>query len=69
SRRPSNLAAGLSPPPGRPSSLLDTRVIYSGDCREQLKKLPDRCIDLIDPVVRRSNNPSTRTAVREQQES
>ncbi len=35
----------------RPSSLLDTRVIYCGDNLEQLKKLPDACVDLvyIDP--------------------
>jgi hypothetical protein len=26
------LAAALAPPPGRPSALLDTRVIYCGDC-------------------------------------
>src|SRR5688572_25779123 len=36
---------------GRPSSLLDTRVIYCGDDwtkgLEQLAKLPDRCVDLI----------------------
>ena len=31
----------------KPSSLLDTRVIYCGDNLEQLKKLPDACIDLI----------------------
>jgi site-specific DNA-methyltransferase (adenine-specific) len=31
----------------KPSSLLDTRVIYCGDNLEQLKKLPDGCIDLI----------------------
>ena len=38
---------------GKPSSLLDTRVIYCGDCLEQLQKLPPDCIDLmrggIDP--------------------
>src|SRR5437870_5037342 len=34
-------------PPARPSSLIDTRVIYCGDCLEQLRKLPDACIDLI----------------------
>ena len=28
----------------KPSSLLDTRVIYCGDNLEQLKKLPDACI-------------------------
>ena len=27
----------------KPSSLLDTRVIYCGDNLEQLKKLPDAC--------------------------
>ncbi len=39
--------------PGRPSSLLDTRVVYCGDNLEQLKKLPDRCVDLIyiDPAL------------------
>ncbi len=31
----------------RPSALLDTRVIYCGDCLDQLQKLPDACIDLI----------------------
>ena len=34
-------------PPGKPSALLDTRVIYCGDNLEQLKKLPDNCVDLI----------------------
>jgi hypothetical protein len=31
----------------RPSSLLDTRVVYCGDNLEQLAKLPDACVDLI----------------------
>jgi site-specific DNA-methyltransferase (adenine-specific) len=31
----------------RPSSLVDTRVIYCGDNLEQLRKLPDGCVDLI----------------------
>jgi len=37
---------------GRPSSLLDTRVVYCGDNLEQLAKLPDACVDLIyiDPA-------------------
>ena len=26
---------------GRPSSLLDTRIVYCGDCLDQLGKLPD----------------------------
>jgi len=34
-------------PPGKPSALLDTRVVYCGDNLEQLAKLPDACIDLI----------------------
>jgi hypothetical protein len=34
-------------PRGRPSALVDTRVIYCGDCLDQLPKLPDACIDLI----------------------
>ncbi|MFH1110787.1 MAG: DNA methyltransferase [Planctomycetota bacterium] len=35
------------PPDGKPSSLLDTRIIYCGDCLDQLRKLPDACVDLI----------------------
>jgi DNA modification methylase len=31
----------------KPSSLLDTRVVYCGDNQEQLRKLPDGSIDLI----------------------
>src|SRR3990170_818205 len=31
----------------RSSALLDTRIIYCGDCLEQLQKLPDACVDLI----------------------
>ena len=34
--------------PGKPSSLLDTRVVYCGDNLEQLAKLPDACADLIE---------------------
>jgi 16S rRNA G966 N2-methylase RsmD len=36
---------------GKPSSLIDTRVVYCGDCLEQLRNLPDACVDLvyIDP--------------------
>jgi DNA modification methylase len=42
----------------RSSSLLDTRVIYCGDNLEQLKKLPDKCIDLIyiDPPFNSNRN-------------
>jgi DNA modification methylase len=42
----------------RPSSLLDTRIIYCGDCIDQLRKLPDACIDLIyiDPPFNSNRN-------------
>ena len=33
--------------PAKPSSLVDTRVIYCGDNLEQLEKLPAQCVDLI----------------------
>src|SRR4051794_26738452 len=43
---------------GKPSSLLDTRVIYCGDCLEQLKNLPAACVDLclIDPPFNSNRN-------------
>lgn len=46
------------PRAGKPSSLLDTRVIYCGDNLEQLAKLPDACIDLvyIDPPFNSNRN-------------
>lgn len=31
----------------KPSSLVDTRAIYCGDCLDQLRRLPDQCVDLI----------------------
>ncbi len=45
-------------PTGRPSALLDTRVIYCGDCLDQLRKLPDGCVDLIyiDPPFNSNRN-------------
>jgi site-specific DNA-methyltransferase (adenine-specific) len=45
-------------PPGRPSSLVDTRIIYCGDCLDQLRKLPDACVDLIyiDPPFNSNRN-------------
>lgn len=50
----------VAPPPvgPRPSSLIDTRVVYCGDCLEQLKNLPDACIDLIyiDPPFNSNRN-------------
>ena len=30
------------------SALIDTRVIYCGDNLDQLRKLPDRCIDRLN---------------------
>jgi len=50
--------AAAAPKPGRPSSLVDTRVIYCGDNLEQLKKLPDACVDLvyIDPPFNSNRN-------------
>jgi hypothetical protein len=44
--------------PGKPSSLLDTRVVYCGDCRQQLRNLPDACVDLvyIDPPFNSNRN-------------
>lgn len=42
----------------KPSSLVDTRVIYCGDNLEQLSKLPDECVDLvyIDPPFNSNRN-------------
>jgi DNA modification methylase len=42
----------------RSSSLIDTRVIHCGDNLEQLKKLPDGCVDLIyiDPPFNSNRN-------------
>ena len=45
-------------PRARPSKLVDTRVIYCGDNLDQLKKLPDVCVDLIyiDPPFNSNRN-------------
>jgi len=42
----------------RPSTLVDTRVIYCGDNLEQLAKLPSACVDLIyiDPPFNSNRN-------------
>ena len=42
----------------RPSALLDTRVIYCGDCLDQLRRLPEQCVDLIyiDPPFNSNRN-------------
>lgn len=43
---------------GRPSSLVDTRIVYCGDCLEKLRALPDGCVDLIyiDPPFNSNRN-------------
>src|SRR5216683_392573 len=55
---PEKTVAATSVPVGKPSSLLDTRVVYCGDCLEQLQKLPGQCIDLvyIDPPFNSNRN-------------
>lgn len=42
----------------RPSALVDTRVIYCGDCLDRLRTLPDACVDLIyiDPPFNSNRN-------------
>ncbi|MDQ2926342.1 MAG: site-specific DNA-methyltransferase, partial [Acidobacteriota bacterium] len=42
----------------RPSSLIDTRIVYCGDCLDQLRQLPDDCVDLcyIDPPFNSNRN-------------
>jgi hypothetical protein len=42
----------------KPSSLVDTRVVYCGDNLAQLPKLPDACVDLvyIDPPFNSNRN-------------
>jgi len=46
------------PSSGKPSGLVDTRVIYCGDNADKLKELPDKCIDLIyiDPPFNSNRN-------------
>jgi DNA modification methylase len=42
----------------RRSELVDTSIIYCGDCLDQLRKLPDACVDLIyiDPPFNSNRN-------------
>lgn len=44
--------------PARPLSLVDTQVIWCGDCLAQLQKLPAECVDLIyiDPPFNSNRN-------------
>jgi len=57
SSSPKHLTPG-APVAGRPSALLDTRIIYCGDCLDQLRRLPDACADLIyiDPPFNSNRN-------------
>jgi DNA modification methylase len=43
---------------GKPSALVDKRVIYCGDNLDQLRKFPDNCVDLIyiDPPFNSNRN-------------
>lgn len=58
--KPKKEPAGSAGPPkaARPSALIDTRVIYCGDNLEQLRRLPDHCVDLIyiDPPFNSNRN-------------
>jgi DNA modification methylase len=47
-----------TPAAGKPSALVDTRVIYCGDNLDQLRKFPDERIDLIyiDPPFNSNRN-------------
>ncbi len=47
-----------TPPAARPSALVDTRIVYCGDCLDQLRRLPDGCVDLIyiDPPFNSNRN-------------
>jgi len=60
SKRAARTAAPAAPPApaGRPSALLDTRIVYCGDCLDRLAKLPDGCVDLIyiDPPFNSNRN-------------
>ncbi|HEX7571018.1 MAG TPA: hypothetical protein VF492_10975, partial [Verrucomicrobiae bacterium] len=57
-QEPVKRAEARAPKPAKPSSLIDTRVIYCGDNLEQLAKLPDACVDLIyaDPPFNSNRN-------------
>lgn len=43
---------------GKPSAVVDTRVVYCGDNLDQLRKLPEGCVDLvyIDPPFNSNRN-------------
>jgi len=47
SKKAQRVSKPLGTAQGRPSALVDTRVIYCGDNLDQHKKFPDGCVDLI----------------------
>ena len=49
---------GAAGPAWRPSALIDTRVIYCGDCLDPQGGLPDDCVDLSysDPPFNSNRN-------------
>ena len=51
-------AAATAAAHGRPLALLDTRFVHCGDRLEQLRKLPDACVDpvYIDPPFNSNRN-------------
>ena len=57
-KTPKKAPTPAAPAPGKPSAVLDTRIIYCGDNLVQLKKLPDACVDLvyIDPPFNSNRN-------------
>jgi len=57
-KKPKNTTTAAPTRKAKPSSLIDTRVVYCGDCLEQLQNLPDDCIDLIyiDPPFNSNRN-------------
>lgn len=54
----SSLARASGSSAGKPSALVDTRVVYCGDCLDQLANLPEKCVDLvyIDPPFNSNRN-------------
>src|SRR5438477_13077964 len=52
------MLGAMSKAASKPSAVIDTRVIYCGDNLEQLRKLPDACVELvyIDPPFNSNRN-------------
>src|SRR5438034_11691506 len=56
--RGTSMLGAMAQAASKPSARIDTRVIYCGDNLEQLRKLPDACVDLIyiDPPFNSNRN-------------